>query len=250
MYNTLPTKRGPIGTTPLAKSWLALLLTADEGRLARGRLYARSGNVLNLKIEHGAIHADVQGSERRPYEVTIRTGIYPLELWDYGISSLIKKPLFLAQLLAGIMPPDINTAFIEPLIPSDIDDLTLECTCYDTTVPCKHVLATMYLFAHVLDCDPFQIFALRGIQRAILTEVLTQAYKKSMKPLEKERLETFWQPAQLPNPEKDLTDEHATQILLDQLPWKLGSQPLSSVLAQTYNRCNQRAGKLLLKKRD
>ena len=207
MHNSLPPKRGQIGITPVAKSWLSLLLAADEGRLARGRLYARSGNVLDLKIEHGALHAVVQGSESRPYEVTIRTGIYPLELWDYGISSLIKKPLFLAQLLAGIMPPDINTAFIEPLMPTDLDDLSLECTCYDTLVPCKHVVATMYLFAHILDTDPFQIFALRGIQRAILTEALTQAYKKSMKRPQKELLATFWNLPELPEPEEQLVDE-------------------------------------------
>jgi uncharacterized Zn finger protein len=246
MHNSLA-KRGPVGTTPLAKSWLALLLTADEGRLARGRLYARAGNVTNLAIENGAIHALVQGSEGKSYDVTIRTGIYPLELWDYGISSLIQKPLFLAQLLAGTIPPDINSAFIEPLMPTNLDDLTLECTCYDSSAPCKHVLATMYLFGHILDTDPFQIFALRGIQRAILTEVLTNAYKKSIKPPETE-LETFWHKAELPEPEKELFDEPATRILLDELPWKLGTQKLSSVLAKTYTQCKERAAELLFKK--
>ncbi len=47
-----------------------------SGRLARGRSYARAGQVLDFELSQGKVTARVQGSRVRPYQV--RIGVLPL----------------------------------------------------------------------------------------------------------------------------------------------------------------------------
>ncbi len=70
------TKRGSIGRTWWSKELVAAMeQVADKGRLARGRTYARSGQVVSMRLEPGAAVGEVQGSQLRPFTstVTIRT---------------------------------------------------------------------------------------------------------------------------------------------------------------------------------
>jgi uncharacterized Zn finger protein len=81
------------------------------------------------------------------------------------------QALFLARLLAGDMPHQIEEAFTAaqaPLFPTRGEDLRMSCSCPDATVPCKHIAATFYLLAEAFDADPFQILQWRGRDRATL----------------------------------------------------------------------------------
>ena len=63
-------QRGAFGSSWWAKRWItALAQLMDAGRLARGRGYARSGQVLDLDIAPGRVAARVQGSRPAPYKV-------------------------------------------------------------------------------------------------------------------------------------------------------------------------------------
>jgi uncharacterized Zn finger protein len=42
-----------------------------SGRLARGRSYAKAGQVLDFELPQGKVTARVQGSRVRPYQVRI-----------------------------------------------------------------------------------------------------------------------------------------------------------------------------------
>ena len=75
---------------------------------------------------------------------------------------------FVATLLAGQMPADIEDVFAAvglSLFPRSADDLSLDCTCPDWEVPCKHLAAVFYLLAAHFDDDPFRILACRVRER-------------------------------------------------------------------------------------
>lgn len=136
----------------------------DRGRLQRGRSYARKGQVLSLEESKGEIRAMVQGSRRAPYKATIRiTPLAEME-WEKVMAALADRPYFVAQLLAGQMPPDIEEAFQSvrlDLFPRT-GELNQECSCPDWADVCKHLAAVHYILAQRFDEDPFLLFRLRG----------------------------------------------------------------------------------------
>jgi len=54
------------------------------------------------------------------------------------------------------------------LFPANARELSLDCTCPDLEVPCKHLAAVCYLLAESFDADPFGMLALRGRDRDTL----------------------------------------------------------------------------------
>lgn len=169
-------KQGSFGKNWWAKRWIAVLDGFHLGaRLARGRSYARRGQVLDIQVETGLITAKVQGSRPRPYAVEIQ--VRTLSKSDEAKlgKALSRQALFAAKLLAGEMPQDIEQALAGAgvsLFPDRRGDLKTECSCPDWSNPCKHVAAVYYLMGEEFDRDPFLIFKLRGIDRDKLTALL------------------------------------------------------------------------------
>lgn len=162
-------KRGDIGETWWSRRFIDILESFQMGaRLTRGRRYARAGQVLDLVVESGAVTARVQGSRAKPYRVRIRTLTLSQKDWARVEEAMASKAVFLAKLLAGEMPRDIEEAFAETrlsLFPAAARDLTTDCSCPDWANPCKHIAATYYLLAEAFDADPFLIFRWRGRDR-------------------------------------------------------------------------------------
>src|SRR4029077_16506972 len=52
-----------------------------------------------------------------------------------------------------------------PLFPAAAGELSMNCSCPDWEVPCKHIAAAFYLLAEAFDDDPFTILAWRGRER-------------------------------------------------------------------------------------
>jgi uncharacterized Zn finger protein len=146
----------------------------DRGRLSRGRSYARKGQVLSLSVDTGQVKASVQGSRSRPYKVVINIEPLTEEDWERVINSLLERPIFIAQLLAGEMPQDIEEAFssIElSLFPSNLNQ---SCNCPDYASVCKHLAAVHYILAERFDEDPFLLFLLRGKSQDEIMAALSQ----------------------------------------------------------------------------
>jgi uncharacterized Zn finger protein len=162
-------------------------------RLGRGRSYARRGQVLSVDTVKGTVLAKVQGSRRRPYDVSIKIKPFSKTDWKKLAKSFSGKAIFTAKLLAGVMPQDIEEAFRDvgvSLFPSRLNDLKTDCSCPDWSNPCKHIAAVYYLLGEEFDRDPFLIFKLRGIKRDELFELLgdvRSAPKKSRRPAAKEQ---------------------------------------------------------------
>lgn len=164
--------RGEIGETWWSQRFIAALKElADAGRLTRGRSYARSGQVMDLDVKPGAVTAKVQGSRPSPYDVRIRLTPFTDAEWARAEEALAGQALFLAALLAGEMPRDVEQAFAAAglsLFPSRAEELRSECSCPDWANPCKHVAATYYILAEAFDTDPFLVLCWRGRGREAL----------------------------------------------------------------------------------
>lgn len=164
--------RGEIGETWWSQRFIAALReVADASRLTRGRSYARSGQVMDLRVEPGAVTAQVQGSRAQPYGVRIRLTPFTDAEWARAEEALAGQALFLAALLAGEMPRDVEQAFAAAglsLFPVRPDELRSECSCPDWANPCKHVAAAYYILAEAFDADPFLVLRWRGRDRDTL----------------------------------------------------------------------------------
>jgi uncharacterized Zn finger protein len=173
------TTAGSFGKTWWAKRWIAVLESFNIGaRLARGRSYARKGQVLAVEIAEGRVTAKVQGSSPRPYDVALAVAVIPTAEWNKLIEALASQALFAAKLLAGEMPQDIEEVFKAvdvSLFPRRLGDLRTTCSCPDSSNPCKHIAAVYYLLGEEFDRDPFLIFRLRGLARDELLARLGRA---------------------------------------------------------------------------
>ena len=165
-------QRGGFGESWWAKRWIKVLDNFNIGaRLARGRSYARKGQVLSISVKEGTVKAKVQGSRPKPYDITIEVKTLSKSDWTKVIEALGRQALFAAKLLTGEMPQDIEPLFEEvglSLFPSKLGDLQTKCSCPDWSNPCKHIAATYYLLGEEFDRDPFLIFTLRGLDRDAL----------------------------------------------------------------------------------
>lgn len=162
-------KRGAIGEQWWSKRFLdALNRMGMDTRLARGRSYARKGQVTQLDIRGGGAFASVQGSMARPYQVEIRLKAWDEKQWKKVISEIAGQALYAAELLAGEMPHEIEEIVKKSgvhLFPVSGKDLETGCDCPDYANPCKHIAAVYYILAERFDTDPFLIFAMRGKEK-------------------------------------------------------------------------------------
>lgn len=259
-------KRGAFAKSWWAQRWIAVLESLQlGGRLERGRAYARRGQVMDLSIEPGAVHARVQGSRPKPYEVAIRiVPLLPAE-WTRVAAVLAREAAFLARLLAGEMPADIERAFGKArlsLFPARASDLATSCSCPDTSNPCKHIAAVYYLLGEEFDRDPFLMFRLRGTEREDLLRVLEEmeAAAQPAAPARgagqaapvapvTEPNASFWRPGAVPAelfPEPAAGEKPGALLLqLGAFPFWRGSEPLLDALLPVYERAANAALEVL-----
>jgi uncharacterized Zn finger protein len=168
--------RGAVARTWWSGRFIAVLESLNVGgRLARGRAYARQGQIVSLQVDPGAVTARVQGSAAKPYRVRIGVRAFDKAEWARAAAALAGDAFHAASLLTGEMPREIEDLFAGlglALFPADRRDLTMDCTCPDAEVPCKHLAAAFYLLAERFDADPFTVLALRGRDRETLLDDL------------------------------------------------------------------------------
>ena len=147
-------------------------------RLQRGRAYARRGQVISLDVGAGMVTASVQGSRARPYRVKIGLTSLGKAEWAKVERALAENAWYLAKLLSGDMPEDIEDVFAGQglsLFPAAASEMSMDCSCPDWEVPCKHIAAAFYLLAEAFDENPFAILAWRGREREDLLANLQAA---------------------------------------------------------------------------
>ena len=253
--------RGDIGASWWSRRFLDVLESfAVGGRLARGKTYARKGQVMSLEVVAGRVTAAVQGSRATPYDVTIAFAPLTTAEWHRIEGALAEQALPCAKLLAGEVPPELETIFAAagaPLFPTAVGDLRQDCSCPDWGVPCKHLAATFYLLAEAFDADPFLILRWRGREREDLLATLrilrsddasdgeqqtavppTAGARTALAGLDwpGDRHERFWQPPP-PLPARPPVLSAAQDVVLRQLPepeQALGGAELVAQLRRAY----------------
>jgi uncharacterized Zn finger protein len=241
-----------------AKRWIEVLESFNlGGRLTRGRTYANKGQVVDIRIEIGNVHARVQGSRSTPYEVSISLTPLTDEQWN-GIAEVVSQQvIYAAKLLSGEMPVEIEEAFSAAklsLFPVRKTDLKTSCSCPDASNPCKHIAAVYYIIGDEFDRDPFLIFKLRGIDREGFLGKLAPASQQDEEqesdlvtvsdqvPLSRSTRD-YWRlrsDAELPSISQSNT-VHIQAALPKQLgtfPMWRGDQPLLETLARIYTRAS------------
>jgi uncharacterized Zn finger protein len=253
------TTRGSFGKTWWAQRWISVLESFElGGRLARGRAYARHGQVLSIDIQEGFVQSKVQGSRKEPYAVQIRVNTIPLKKWIELSQTAFSQAIVAAKLLAGEMPHDIEKLFAEheiSLFPGKKDDLETDCSCPDYSNPCKHIASVYYLLGEEFDRDPFLIFRMRGMSKENLIALITKTDEPAKKRQSKgkvksgkleltsesesisSRSEDFWHA----EPIGDLIGPVAIPNINAGLPKRLGNisfwrstSPLLTTLEQVY----------------
>jgi uncharacterized Zn finger protein len=166
------------------EQWMELINSYRfKKRLERAWEYARSGNVTSIRFEGRRVHARVQGSGEDPYKVKLWLDVLGDDDWGYVLDALTQKARWSAQLLAGVMPQDIERAFAasgKRLFPFKLQEVRSECSCPDKANPCKHVSAVFYLMGDRFSEDPFVLFQLRGRTRGQLLADLAKRRQKAL----------------------------------------------------------------------
>lgn len=165
------------GSNWWSRRWIQILeQSIDSARLARGRTYARNGQVVDIEIEPGLVTASVQGSRKTPYQIRLGFETMTERAKSLLLFRFRERASFTAKLLAGGMPEEMEKVFKEAnvqLFPDRVSIQRFKCSCPDEAVPCKHIIAVLFLLAEVFDDDPFLILKLRGINKDTLINLLT-----------------------------------------------------------------------------
>lgn len=155
------------GKTWWGKQWLNSLAHIDyDNRLPRGSAYARKGAVRQISIENNMIHAKVQGSRPKPYEVTVVVPPFFGKDIKELITAIVQKPVIISKLLNRELDPEVlNIAERKGLkvFPRQWADFKMVCNCPDWAVPCKHLAAVIYKVSAEIDNNPFLVFTLHNV---------------------------------------------------------------------------------------
>jgi uncharacterized Zn finger protein len=170
-----------IDGTKIAKSWWGKSWCANleryadyANRIGRGRSYVRYGAVLDLKINSGKVTALVQGSSRKPYQISVNIAPIKPAVWRSIQESCSGKINTLSALIEGKFPKEMAEIFTlkgSGLFPSPAE-IDFDCSCPDWASMCKHVAAVLYGIGARLDHDPALFFTLRQVD---INELISQA---------------------------------------------------------------------------
>lgn len=160
--------RKTYGNTWWGKKWIEALERIDSNRLARGKTYANTGKVQNIKISQGSLKARVQGSWASYYDININLTSF-LRDEKKKIKEIIKENSSIAiELEMGKLPEKFLDLLEEEninLLPKKWKDLSATCSCPDYANPCKHLAAVYYMLANEIDKDPFILFDLKEFKK-------------------------------------------------------------------------------------
>jgi hypothetical protein len=125
-----------------------------------------------LTVGPGAAVAQVRVTRQRFYEVRIGLPTFGKQVWTAVLAAIVEDEATTTAMLDGRVPDDIERYFaVEgvPLFPEP-EEMSLDCTCPGTRVPCDHLVAALIALADEADTEPFAILAFRGRERTTLLD--------------------------------------------------------------------------------
>ena len=175
--------------------------------------------------------------------------------------SVAGQAVFASKLLGGEMPREMEEVLRDSgvsLFPERYRDLATDCSCPDSSNPCKHIAAVYYLLGEEFDRDPFLIFKMRGVDREEFMTLLGESGpRSSVATLPPEALPTgpsrFWKGGALPQDlvgEPVVTDHNANAAAavskrLGKFPFWRGRENLQEFLQEVYRQAAIKAANVL-----
>lgn len=257
-----------LGESWVAARWLRLIEAGAPGAArVEGLEYAKIGQTRSLEIDAGAARGVVQGRRDKPYHTVIALDRFTSEQWELVIKEMADRSVYLARLLAGEVPTNIED-LVAPLglklFPTKAEELTPSCTCEDEGPWCKHAVCLATLVAERLAQDAFVIFALRGMAGEEFLERLRQHRRVAgaigaapvvsphvpgvsdrTTPTLEDEIDRFWEVG----PELDLIEtpleppevSHPLLRRLGPSPFEEGKFPMVGLLATCYEMISEAA---------
>lgn len=176
---------------------------ADQGRISRGKQYARGGHVVDLDVRVGAVHGRVAGSQNQPFAVLIRFPYRDNDDLTEVANVLARRAGSMADAHRGRLSPEA----LDVLTAERASDVKLSCDCPDSETACKHVIAVADRLAARIDADPSTIFALRGLDFHQLEQLVMEqsqhaaadSYREDSSLSLDEQNDLFWAGRALPD---------------------------------------------------
>lgn len=234
-------KKGAFGEGLLARAWVDVVDRLLTGaRLTQARTVARNREVQTIGIMPGRITGFV-ADYGAGHQVDITLPNIAAVYWDDLLARIEARPVLAAQIVNGELPQDVlelGLAANVPLLPAGFHDLTMTCTCYDWSVPCKHSAAVYFLIGEELARDPLLLFTVRGLARSDLLARLTGLPAASVGPPVARPTPlpaspaTFWDFTPPPMPDYPVGPE--APAYPSYFPFWTGTRPVQEVLAEYY----------------
>lgn len=161
------------------RRWVETLEGMGLGsRLGRGRHYAVSGQVVEMRLEGPHVEASVVGTRAEPYRVTVDFRVPEGPARARLVAAIRREPMLAARLLADELPLEVEGLFRAAgcnLFPGGKlgpgrYDMTTACSCPDYANPCKHVSAVLLVLGEEIARCPLTLLELRGLRAEELYE--------------------------------------------------------------------------------
>src|SRR5690625_4883874 len=121
--------------------------TTDSGRLARGRKYARAGQVVDLDFRVAAVHGQVAGSQNQPFSGLIQLPYRDKDDIEIVTGMLARTANSIRRAIRGDVEPEVLDILLAP----SADDVKMSCDYPSYEYECYDVVSFVYqLAAHIV----------------------------------------------------------------------------------------------------
>lgn len=226
--------------------------------------YATAGQTVSLEAGPGRLAAQVQGTRRSPYRVTIEFAMWPEPEWQRALELIGREPSLSADVLVGDASQRLCAALEHEgldLLPTRSESIAARCECAHKA-GCKHIVTAAMLAAEKSIDDAAFLTLVRGQSMSTLVDRLQQERGIEARgavaahpepgldavalsaPAIEELIESFWtSPADSLDREREPLARHVSHALLRRLgPSTLpGRFPIVGLLASIYDAVSDRA---------
>ena len=154
------------GSTWWGENWLNALRGVDfTNRIPRGKSYANTGRVYDIRIDTNHVCSKVKGKSYHHYDTCISFNKFTDNEIEKILETIRNSPSILSALLNHQLPSELYEELLKQginVFPTNVDDITPDCNCPDYAYICKHIAGLLHMISHEVDKDPFQVFKLQG----------------------------------------------------------------------------------------
>lgn len=140
MQTAVKRKKKTYGNTWWGAQWVEALERIDTNRLARGKTYANTGKVQNIKFQQDSLSARVTGSWASYYNIKLNLKPFSKSETEKIFGIVRDNPSIALELTIGSLPESLLTLLEKEkinLLPKKWRDIEAYCSCPDYANPLR-----------------------------------------------------------------------------------------------------------------